>query len=566
MDKLKICIFLYATLLSAHGLEENLQEIYPILFKENTNDFYLYTNVISRTFEQKDFINEEILEQTIIQTFQPLLSSNTTTKPNITNIVISELRNLLFDIRNLHRPPKVVKREFGKAVGGLLKEWFDVALMEDIHLLSDNDYQLSQAILNVQNVIKTEHDNLIKLESSFNKFSLTIYESFQILSSTINSQNQIFLLLHQLRDIYTSCNQHIIPSSIITPDTLSRNLLDIQSQVSNYNLELAIPPSHSQPYYILKLAQCSLQDDIYSIRLRLLLKPLHSTFQIFKPIFLPFTNNLNQICSITAEKSYIITDTASQNTYVISEAYLHKCEYTNHLCKLNMIPKSSIHSLCLQAAFKNNNISQLSRLCPLTCIPSPDNSPLINPIEANHYILTNIPSNLYVEYLNNSISHINVPTSRLGTYTLHLPCGAQLLQTFNINSFSSTSRILIPKSHLCNNSTATLSLTSIFSWSNTSLFQPSLYKLWDNFTTTSFFLSSDEFNASINKIHKLHTFQSSLVLPLAISERINLFFELFAIINTFYIFYTFSKIKRRIRKLTQDIPLQNRDPPPPYSP
>ena len=309
----------------------------------------------------------------------------------------------------------------------------------------------------------------------------------------------------------------------------------------------------------MKLAQCSYQNNTPQISLKIPLRLRNSQYKIFQPTFLPFTDANNQICSITSSNSYLVDDYATSTRYVIPESNLYECERATHLCKLDLLRDTSLHSLCLQAAYLHTNISYLSTICSTNCINTDSNNPFINSVGPHQFVLTNVPSNLYIEYPNKSLTHIQRPSPPIGTHLLHLPCEARLLQIFNIDTLSSTGRTLIPNSPICHEfSTSFMSQDPQMPWTTQQIISStSLQHLWTNFAFSSKTLSSEEFSRTLTKIDKIHSFQSPLLFSLTFSERVNLFFEFCTILSTLYIYYQFYAICRRFRRSTRrnNIPL-----------
>ena len=117
------------------GMEESLQSIYPIFFQEISNDFYIYTHTTSIRYKQGNFINLTPLESMTQRAFMSTHFShfyNSSEYINITQSMNQQFESILFDLHNLNSSISRNKRETSSIVGNMMKQWFDIALREDL--------------------------------------------------------------------------------------------------------------------------------------------------------------------------------------------------------------------------------------------------------------------------------------------------------------------------------------------------------------------------------------------------------------------------------------------------
>jgi len=413
-----------------------------------------------------------------------------------------------------------------------LKTWCDVVPREDITRAFNKDKKIQEKIDGVREQIISHHNYLLQIQESNNTFASAMSENLANVVDRLTFHNALLNLLilsiSHYNKLQDACTRRVIPSNSIDTYTLLADLKKVQSEIHEHRLELAIPLERIEDYYKLRLCTCEFDGDKINIIVRIPLKPENARFKLFSPIYLPFKFR-GQVCTVQPQNAILIEDIVNKGIHISSGRYLKECDLSTHLCKLhvNYIPNTD--AVCLQRTFLSEPLEEVRELCPFVCTSAPTDLTLVNPIETEKYVVTNLPNNSYIVRADGMLTKLPYPPDHNGAFLLSLPCNSRLVNYVPVDKFNSVVNTIIDNSTLCSadnltkTSTHTLDTIIPIQWLstfNSSL--PSFDFFWRNFTPLHTVITQSEFADYLKrKTNEANTHQSS-VSSLSLTDKIDI--------------------------------------------
>ncbi|KAL1516372.1 hypothetical protein ABEB36_000291 [Hypothenemus hampei] len=262
---------------------------------------------------------------------------------------------------------------------------------------------------------------------------------------TIKQGITVTRLLHR-QAILSACKEHKLPSSIVHPQVLQKDLLSLGKELQAADQKLAIPLADLFRYYKLSITECSFTSSKLFVLVKIPILRRTKTWELFELVTVPFAW-YNQTCAIPHRSLYLAANkgigSRKAETRQISGTGLHQCRpYHDRLC---FIPHFSSDALegpeCARTLFQGGTVQEISQHCPLECHPSTTMS--ISEVLENTYILTHPKAPLYM-VCNNITTRLPDQYKHQGSVKLKLDCSCHL---------ETIGEILIPRRFPCSTTT-----------------------------------------------------------------------------------------------------------------
>lgn len=408
--------------------------------------------------------------QTTMCNNQPPLFPHLCNKQNTLTIVQQYIHDMLLINKRIYEPQRNFnnvyfqhqpKRALDFLGDGL--EWCcNVATMTNLKDLSQNELQVDKKLNNLLDYVKAEHGHFASTQTKLQNFSRSIndiltklhndmkhsediqtsnlrnlqfYLESQLLTNIEETWLYIYLTLYynHLHQAELDCQDNRIPAALISQETLTTDLNQLQNKLKIQNLTLALQLSNTKYLYTLPIAKCHYDHQNILVQIQIPIKSLQTPHKTYLYRAVPFQWD-NKICNLPSEK-LIIFKTKS-TTYIVDTDNNNECNYQKTgLCLIpRQAPTSTPASKCINFLLTNTDISLLRKHCEFHCSNTP-NYTIIQPLNINTFIITNMQDRMQVHCASSSTS-ISIPYITRGAIELQLPCDCYLQEgnTTLINS------------------------------------------------------------------------------------------------------------------------------------
>jgi len=272
----------------------------------------------------------------------------------------------------------------------------------------------------------------------------TIYKEIQtgrlrelILSSHI--VQELLRLADNVRmsSVVEACKNNQIPSAILSPVLLRRELLILQGELLKHKHALSINPNSVSEYFARKICKCSInaKSGLVTMVVNIPIKRLHQSLELFELVSIPFLQSEKTLCSLELENSNVVID-GDKFPIVISGSALQTCGLGSSECKFheyNFLGSKS--DLCIDALIRGMKIGQLSKFCSYSCQEIHHVTPILQQLSDNTYAITNIVQPLTMTCFTGTVfDESEVSTKHLlqplqhnaGVYLLKVGCNCRV--------------------------------------------------------------------------------------------------------------------------------------------
>lgn len=377
-------------------------------------------------------------------------------------------------------PPTVRRRRALDFIGSGLSWCCGVATMQKLNLVEETEKHVVQRLNKINEGVSETIKKISEDSKHFKEYEKSVAKAFETTETRIKyieryteeiqksiknsvdkqevltlnmlynqylSLKRIVLLTRALRRhaIINSCKDHKIPSDLVNPRILIKDLNELNKEIFPSGQGLAIQTPEISRYYEIPICDCSFTSTKLFIHIKVPIIQNNRQWQLYELVTTPFAW-FNQTCSISHEPLYMavsVTKHLKDSMRQISGTGLHQCKpYHDKLC---YIPRFSADSLqgpqCAKKLYTGATVQEISQYCPMNCHSA--TAMIISEIDEEIYVLTHIKNDLEISCdIQTGISQYKISSNFAGqgAIKIHLPCNCHL---------HSTNEIIIPKKFPC---------------------------------------------------------------------------------------------------------------------
>lgn len=272
----------------------------------------------------------------------------------------------------------------------------------------------------MQHIIANENEVFSNILSNTNTLQSFIMLLLQIDTHAVNNLQQL-LFHYKFHNAFQQCNNNKLPRTLIAPETLLSDLMNLRSKLRAKNLDIS-PTFSIDNAYELHTTACVYSDSDILIHVKIPIIPVNYDTALFKTLSFPIASQ-NETCTIQVNYSYIIM--TNNEIFPLGDTDLQNCRVTERpfFCKIPTInPQNALLSHCIFTLRNATVIGQLQDVCKFSCVPTHPFS--IHHISGNNFALINPPTSLKILSPNHTVSNLLFPFRNA---YLTLPCGYSLL-------------------------------------------------------------------------------------------------------------------------------------------
>ncbi|CAI6353626.1 unnamed protein product [Macrosiphum euphorbiae] len=384
-------------------------------------------------------------------------------------------------------------------IGNLYHFCCNVATEKQLKNLYTNEDMINQQIKKFKDAFVSDHQDLVNITSELNKYTKTNNNNLDILKTSFREfikeeigndmlektnhentiqgmQEIIFSLLTTMLKFtnyekdssnHLHCKLQKIPTRLIRPNILEKDLINLSEILQKDGYELVIPTEDLSAYYSLPITECQFSKNQILIKIKIPIQEHMAKWKLYQYIPTHFKFE-DAICIIFSEKTYIAINSNNNEHRIISGVGLQHCDPpVTDLC---YIPKFSsditLSPKCVESIFKNKPLEIINEYCYFQCVKQHrDDTIIIKQIGINTYALTNPQPTLIIKKINRKNKDVTTEELKInyknpGLIKIHLPCNYELIQN---------SKTIIPKMYPCeSNNINKLKLKRVLpiSWTN----------------------------------------------------------------------------------------------------
>ncbi|XP_039286567.1 uncharacterized protein LOC120351885 [Nilaparvata lugens] len=198
------------------------------------------------------------------------------------------------------------------AIGNFFHFCCGTATDGELHGLEFNEQHLTDHLNAFKSIVKEDHQDLIKVTAELNSFTKDISNQFHTaylqlqnkMSSKLEADESLYNLIigytfHLYSDLYiltrrnfiTSikerCQQKLLPSNVIKPELLKKDLSQLQRNMDSTNQRIAVNIEDYHQFYHLPITTCKITEEDVTITLKVPFITKTSNFTLFKYIPTP---------------------------------------------------------------------------------------------------------------------------------------------------------------------------------------------------------------------------------------------------------------------------------------
>ncbi|KAL1454492.1 hypothetical protein WDU94_010735 [Cyamophila willieti] len=398
-------------------------------FSENKGTV-LYQNTIPIMYELKLNDIKEEDPDTTNETVADNHIKNTTSK---LNKILEEHRNAVrTQLNKLVTLPSVIqgKQKRFSVAGWMLMKCCGVASEDQFHQLYQENDRVAVYLHNFNNSLANDHkamtdmvanaNNLTQdLNSVLDKSKQALVNMYLEQSTTkaienIMIQHTLSLYRNQERTAQiirintatTACQNKRIPATIVSADTLKKDLAKLQEKVNKEGWELSISPQDIGKYFTVDIASCIIATDKIIVRIKVPVKHTRKLWKTFDVKTIPM-GDYKSTCTTQIPSTRIVTSLNEDKFGWITDEQACKPEH-NNLCH---IPRD-IHLKPLKNITKGLDI-----------ICTGETETQLTHLEEDTFAITNPPRTIQVvEEKARETRAITLPEVVHGYLTIKVPC------------------------------------------------------------------------------------------------------------------------------------------------
>ncbi len=333
-------------------------------------------------------------------------------------------------------------------IGNVLGWCCSVAHQNDLNELAQDESELTKIVNNLKDQIAQEHANVIQAETLTNKFSeqLSVYlneekkENQNKLVTIAKISNQIEKRVTNLEDISSliaktqfrsviatawlkvinSCTDRRVPYFLVKPQTLRKDLLQIEKQINNFGYGLSISPEKHHAYYGLETTSCHFSEKNLIIKIKLPMKEIKNTYKLFTVTTLPFSYD-NTLCSVDTDIEYVIYKNQKDIFPLRGHSAMECVSLHSSLCHISRYHTDIMHhNKCIKALLsKLSSVKTIKQACSFTCTAH-DRTPIILEISSPRFAIINPGKEIKITC--NNKTQVHKIDDQTGIFELELSC------------------------------------------------------------------------------------------------------------------------------------------------
>jgi hypothetical protein len=314
----------------------------------------------------------------------------------------------------------------------------------------------------LKNNMFQEHASLIRLRNQQDKFPSLLNNSLNEMSKqfneilehqnsdTTNNLNSLyrgelrgFLMMNEMlqemtrsseialyESVMISCRNHILPLLLITPQELTKELLNLRDNLNKLEMSIAIPPGSISKFYDLPLTICHFHPKSQLITIILNVPIRHKLHipTLAEVISIPFRHN-NEMCHINVGYHHVVS--INDHPVAVEPAFSQTCVPDQGFCRYREHSgSSSLNLRCLTRLLSGMSIEDTWTTCKYECRPANEQKDLhvIN-LGQQHFAISNVPPGSHVNcsVVEGTYSHYFAnKLAETGTHIVKLPCNCRL--------------------------------------------------------------------------------------------------------------------------------------------
>lgn len=275
--------------------------------------------------------------------------------------------------------------------------------------------QIEKWVLNISKNIEENNDEALKI---------VIRNQFTLLKSPIRTTRDI-----RKERIIRECRTNKIPSEVIQPRRLSKDLWHLSTHLQKFDQGLAIPMSDFARYYQVDISECIFTQNSPIVHIKIPIRPNLHNWKLYELITAPFAW-YNNTCMIEHNPLYLAVSSTSKADNAehrqISGSRFHYCTpFNNKLCYLPRYAGDQLQGpACASTIFKGVSVEEISQQRHLRCKKTKHLT--ITKVEDETFILTH-PSGTTKIMCDKEVKEItNDEQHQIGALKIQLPCNCIL--------------------------------------------------------------------------------------------------------------------------------------------
>uniref|UniRef100_A0A8D8MC55 Uncharacterized protein n=1 Tax=Cacopsylla melanoneura TaxID=428564 RepID=A0A8D8MC55_9HEMI len=214
----------------------------------------------------------------------------------------------------------------------------------------------------------------------------------------------------------SSCQNKKIPASIVPPNILNLDLVNLTTKLLSKEWELAIPTNKIGTYYGIPIAACILTPNAIVVRVKIPIRRANKGWKGVNARPIPI-GDFNATCRLALPSHRAITsDKLGKVGWILDD--IHCKPEVDQLC---LIPRG----------IATIPINKLSSSYPATCVP--ESSTILTHLEKEKFAITNPPSSIQIHCgATKEVEFIKLPPLVHGHIELRIPCDCLVIVTEDI--------------------------------------------------------------------------------------------------------------------------------------
>jgi hypothetical protein len=306
---------------------------------------------------------------------------------------------------------------------------FATAVKSQLH--RDHSFLVSQH--KIDNDFQNKVEKALNFSvASFSNVSNLLVRAGQGMESQINSEAmglvQVAVTMHAISSssawlkTISDCRNGLIPTSVVNPQLLIRDLRLLNSSLVSKSQNLAVPAESISIYLTQPIASCLISSTKIIVTIKVPTVQRDTVYSIMRIHPLPFAFEDN-VCQVKLDTNFVIIINET-SAIPLGQSELSQCDPAHSsLCRVSRYSKHTFHSaLCISSALSTYPMfSSIQKYCSLTCSHTRYPTTIIQQVDANTFLLVHPNLPITVECHGKKSQNITY-RKEIGHLRLILPC------------------------------------------------------------------------------------------------------------------------------------------------